>query len=231
MKKLIPLISLTILALCAVFPWTSQATTASLLGVYNTDNVPALTFGYCDQFGVCNGGQVTFNGSTSGATILKPAAAAGSGTVTLPTLTGTLLATGNPVDTSGIAFSTSLSGNPLELFHFDDVTVAQASVTKIILASSSGRTIYPGNMTIMASGSLTGATGIKILCFPSLRLIGTFNAGALITNVPVGLFSSGVTAASGGSSCAANDSVQVSSFGSAPAGSTDFFVSFPYTVQ
>lgn len=94
MKKFIAL------AACLLIAGPAYATTGpagtSLLGVYTTDNVPALTFGYINQFGVTNGGSSIYRGSTSGTTTLQPAAIA-SGTVTLPAGTGTLQLAGAPL--------------------------------------------------------------------------------------------------------------------------------------
>lgn len=84
MKKSRLYLAASVLALCAAFPWVAEATTASLLGVYTTDNVPSLTIGWTDQFGNASGGQITFNGSTSGSSVLKPPATAGTGIFTLP---------------------------------------------------------------------------------------------------------------------------------------------------
>jgi len=80
------------LALFLPMPAFAQSSTASLLGVYTTDNVPALTFGYTDQFGNFTGGSVLFRGSTSGTLTIKPNATAGTATLTFPTGTDTLTA-------------------------------------------------------------------------------------------------------------------------------------------
>lgn len=81
-------------AACLLISGSAHATTGaagtSLLGVYTTDNVPALTFGFTDQFGNFTGGSSIYKGATSGSTTVQPSAVA-SGTLTLPAATDTLV--------------------------------------------------------------------------------------------------------------------------------------------
>lgn len=83
------LLALALLISTPAFATTGAAGT-SLLGVYTTDNVPALTMGYTDQFGNFTGGSLIYKGSTSGSTTVQPTAVA-SGVLTLPAATDTLV--------------------------------------------------------------------------------------------------------------------------------------------
>lgn len=92
MKKWIA-VALAVFAPALAF---AQSSTASRLGVYTTDNVPALTLGYTDQFGAKNGGSLTLKGATSGTLTLAAPAVAGTTNV----LTSSSLATSTTLSTT-----------------------------------------------------------------------------------------------------------------------------------
>lgn len=230
------------------------ASTASLLGVYNTDNVPALTLGYTDQYGNFTGGSVIFKGGTSGTTTLQPNAVAGTSVLTLPTeaadtlvdLTGTQTLTnksltsptitGN-VATQGTAFSTGQAGNPLQLMTVQNITAASVNTANgyTFVKGVNGRTIWPGSPTVMVSGTAAGATTVYLACSGG-NLLASFPIAALTTNKPTNAFAStGTNSPIGGvalgQGCAVSDGVLVSVVGSALTTTTNFYVNLPYTVQ
>lgn len=146
---------------------------------------------------------------------------------------GTVSIPSSGVDTSGTAFSTVIQGNPLMQDHYDDATAAQLNSVKTIIASQTGRTIYPGVPVVMASGTAAGATSVSLKCSASGRIIGTWPINNLVTNTPVSALSSyGITAGAALSSgCVANDAVVASVTGSNLTTTTDLFINIPYTVQ
>lgn len=169
-----------VLALCGVLPWYAQAlpgTTASLLSVYTTDNVPALTIGYVDQYGNANGGQLTFNGSTSGATILKPAAVAGSGTITLPTATGTLSSTGGTETLTNKTLTAPVINNPI----INGPAPVACGATCTLGASNAGT--YTRLDTAAGSvATLPGATGSGTVYRLYVSVATTSAADKVLTN-------------------------------------------------
>lgn len=155
----------SILALCAAMPWTAQAlpyTTASLLGVYTTDNVPSLTIGWTDQFGNANGGQVTLNGATSGSSVIAPPATAGTGVFTLPAGATDTLVSRNSTDTltnktlTGSVSNTPTINNPV----ITGPAPVACGATCTITAASAGKTILlnnaAGSVATMPAASGTG---------------------------------------------------------------------------
>lgn len=149
-----------------------------------------------------------------------------------------LVATGLPggaYDASAIASSSNLTGNPLMQMRIATVTTAQANANTAILASVSGKTIYPsGGFTVMASGSASGATSVSLKCEGG-NIIGTFPIAALIDGKPVGPFASVgqasiVLASALTRGCPASQGIFVSSAGTL-ATTTQLYITFPYTVQ
>lgn len=135
-----------------------------------------------------------------------------------------------------LVFSTALPQNPLMQDHWQDITLVQANAGAVILASTPGRTIYPSAFTIMASGTPTTATTVYLECTDGSTLLASFQAAALVTNVPISPFSSsstgkivapGTALARG---CGAGQGVFLSTAGTL-ATTTDIFVNLPYTVQ
>lgn len=136
------------------------------------------------------------------------------------------------VDTSGTPFSASLQGNPLQLHHYDDVTLAQINSVKTVITGATNRTVYPGNLIVMASGSAAGATSISLKCSVSGTVIATFPIAQLVNNVPVTAFTSGATPGQAlAKGCSSGDGIITSIAGSALTTTTDLYINLPYTVQ
>ena len=136
MRRLLALISIYLIA-CPAYA-AAPSGTASLLGVYNTDNVPALTFGYQDQFGNTNGGSIIFRGSTSGTTTIKPNATAGTSVLTLPTETADTL-----VDLTGTQTLTNK-------------TLTAPTINGVVGGTATSQTITTLTATTVVGAAFTG---------------------------------------------------------------------------
>src|SRR4051812_47034524 len=69
------------------------------------------------------------------------------------------------VNSSGVVFSTALTGNPLMQMTYKDISTFTSTAMTTVLASASGRTIYPGaGLSIMVSGTAASATAIALEC-------------------------------------------------------------------
>lgn len=141
------------------------------------------------------------------------------------------------INTSNIAFSTSLFGNPLMAVTGISVPVASINQGYTFLVSQSGKSIIPnGGFTLMASGTATTATAVGIYC-SSGNTIATFPIAMLTTGrivnpfMSVGSGSIPTLASSLTRGCAAGDSIYVSNTGSALGGTTHLMINFPFTVQ
>ena len=104
---------------------------------------------------------ITFAGSTSGTTQLRPSAIAGSTTVTMPATTGTLITTGDTGTVTNAMLAGSIANNKLAN---SSVTV---NGTSISLGSS-------GTITA-AADTLTGSTLASGVTASSLTSVGTLN--------------------------------------------------------
>jgi hypothetical protein len=105
-----------------------------------------------------------------------------------------------------------------------------------VLASTTGRTIYPSSALSVEvlGGNATAATSVKIVCQPSGTLVATFPVAALASAVPVSVFTSGFSIVAGPAitqGCALGDGIAASTVGTALATSTSFLINMPYTVQ
>ncbi|MBP3958349.1 hypothetical protein J8F10_24130 [Gemmata sp. G18] len=142
---------------------------------------------------------------------------------------------GSAVETSGLTFSTALTGNPLLQVTKATVTTAQANAGQTILASATGKSIVVGaGFGLYASGTASGATSVSLKCSGG-NIIATFPIAALVDATPVGAFSSvnGASITRGTalvSGCPSGEAVQVSSAGTL-ATTTHLFINLPYTVQ
>jgi len=143
-------------------------------------------------------------------------------------------------DVSGIVFSTALTGNPLTQTNFTDVTestgLTSASMTTI-LASTAGKTIYPGGgITIMVSGTAATATALALECSDG-RLIASWPIADLVDQLPmgVGLYAStksNITTGAGLTrGCVASTAVMLSNVGTNVTTTTHVYTQIPYTVQ
>ncbi len=161
----------------------------------------------------------------------------GSG-CTLSTTSGSTVALAGAVDTSGITSSTLLTGNPLEQVRTVRLTTTQINNPSDVLASASGRTIYPrAGFSLMASGAATGGLNIYLKC----------SGGALLATIPVAeladaAFVTPLTSArytpqplalgtSMVTGCPINQSVMISADVGNLTVMTHLFLNLPYTVQ
>lgn len=147
---------------------------------------------------------------------------------------GTQTLTGG-VNTSGIAYSTALTGNPLMQHTRATVTAASANVAQTILASSSGKSIILGNPMVYVSGTAAGATSIALRCSGGNPIV-VWPIAMLANNSAVDAFvSQGGAVASRAaalvSGCPASEAVQVSTIGSALTTTTHLYFNVPYAVQ
>lgn len=145
------------------------------------------------------------------------------------------IGSGAAVDTSGMTYSSTLTANPLLQSRYVSVTTAQANAVHTILASATGKKIYPGGgFSIYASGTASGATSVSLRCSGG-DVIATFPIAMLTNDVPVGPFSSagGTTTTRGVSlteGCPSGEAVQVSSTGTLST-TTHLLINLPYSVQ
>jgi hypothetical protein len=122
----------------------------------------------------------TFNGSTSGTTVLKASAAAGSTTITLPATTGTVVTTGDTGTVTDTMLAGSISNGKLTN---SSVTINGTSVS---LGASATVTA--------AAGTLTGTTLNATVVSSSLTSVGTIATGVWNgTTVAVGYGGTGTT--------------------------------------
>jgi hypothetical protein len=146
-------------------------------------------------------------------------------------LSGATSVTGT-LDTSGVAFSTALTGNPLQQMHYESVTTASANAGKVLLASATGKTIYVGGgVSIYASGTASGATSVSLECSGG-SIIVTWPRAMLVDDLPVGAFSS--TVVTRGTplveGCPSGEAVMISSTGTLVS-TTDLRLNIPYGVS
>jgi len=100
---------------------------------------------------------VTFDGSTSGTSVLQAQAVAGTTTFTLPTTTGTLVGTGD----SGSVTNTMLANSTISNISLGD-NLADLTVGTNLNLSSAGTTYNGGTaQTINLDSALTGITSIS----------------------------------------------------------------------
>lgn len=171
-------------------------------------------------------------------------------TITSPIVTGTF--TGNGV-TFGSAGSNvygtgfgSFAANPLVQVAVIDVKTASVNTPVVgnLIASASGRTIYPilGGISITATGTAAGATNVQIACAGGTghaaplfgNAVATFPVAALVSNVPAmaTFLASAITYGSASTEgCTIGDGLTISTGGSALTTTTDLFVTIPYVVQ
>ena len=242
MRRILLAISTILLLSVPAIAATTGAPPASQLGVYTTDNVPQLNFGYVDQYGGIYTNQVNELIVTGAATTVAPSITAGgsnadtnvsiaitpkgSGTVSI-----TNLATSGNNVTQGTQFSTAQAANPLLLQTVQTITVASINAGYVFLASTAGRTIYPSNLTVTPiGGNASGATSVTIQCV-SGNVLGTFPIANLISAKAVTYSSTSVVTGMGFTGCASGDGLSIFKTGGSLATSTALIVNIPYTVQ
>jgi hypothetical protein len=141
---------------------------------------------------------------------------------------------GSIADSSEMVFNSTLTGNPLVQGFFMTVPVASANTGQNLFASVSGRTIYPtGALTIMASGTASGATAVTLKCVGSGTTVAKFLIASLVSNVPVGPFASAGNLAGPAltQGCPVSDTIMVSVTGSNLATTTHLYINMPYILQ
>lgn len=144
---------------------TTSGAFATTLTVTNTTNVTLPTTGTLATLAgtetltnktltlpTIGGTGATFNGSTSGTTVLKASAAAGTTTITMPATTGTIVTTGDTgTVTSGmIADGTIVDG--------DISTSAAIAITKLAASTISGISLGNNLGTLTLGSYLTGTS-------------------------------------------------------------------------
>lgn len=149
-------------------------------------------------------------------------------------------------DTSGTIFSTTLQQNPLEQVSHTTAFVSTTGVNLnnttyyTILASQSGRTIYPLiNTTIMVSGTAATATSIVLECSGTNSaggtVIATWPISALVTNVPVPAFTSPALSVTSGTpmvnGCPSGQGIFMSVVGSQITTTDYVYLNLPYAIQ
>lgn len=155
---------LAVLALLAAPVSAATFTTSPRLDTYTADNVGNLTITGVDSWGTQNGGQVTFNGTTSGTTILKPSAVA-SGTLTLPAATDTLV---------GKATTDTLTNKTLTAPTFTSPVLGVATATSInglTITTTTGTLTIPNGVTLTgpaSSGTAATLAGTETLSAKTL---------------------------------------------------------------
>jgi len=166
-----------ILALVSIFfaltlgnkSYAQSFTTATNLQNYTSDDVGNLTFTGRDAYDTPSGGQITFKGSTSGSTILKPTAAAGSGTLTLPTTTGTLATVGGNIGAATLAGGNITGPAPTACGATCTISTANAGTGLILLNQAAGSSVTlpaatgTGNVYKMRISVATTSAAEKIL--------------------------------------------------------------------
>ncbi len=197
-------------------------------------------------------GAVNSSGSVSGASIVGT----GGTTETLPTTTDTLAGLGQnqtftgtntfsgaitptgTIATQGLVFSNALGGNPITFTRFISMSLASVNAGTTILASASGRTVFPGNFMIMGlNGAAAGATSVIVECTDAATVLSSYAIAALPANLPQlalssntvnnRFISSGQNLITG---CPAGQGVMVSTLGTLT-GPTSLLINLPYTVQ
>jgi hypothetical protein len=182
--------------------------------------------------------QIPYGGSggsvSSGVTIVGTS----NTTETTPPVSDTLLGV---ITNQRAPFSGGVLTNPLVNYNATNILTASVNATTAgyaFVSGTTGRTIYPGIPVIMTSGgNPTTATSLAVYCQPSGRLVANFPIAAISSGLAVaGVWSSvnGAAVSTGkglGLGCASGDSVNVSSTGSALAGSTNVYINLPYAVQ
>lgn len=164
-------------------------------------------------------------------------------TMTFPSTSDTVAGLGaansftGTINTFGIVFSSPLGGNPVTQQRFISFTAASVSAgTTNVFTSAASRRIFPGNGTIMVSGTASGATNVVVECSPSGNVITTIPIAALVDGRPITFdYSSSASAASATPSkamvagCSAADNIIIS--GPSLATTTQVFLNLPYVVQ
>lgn len=142
-----------------------------------------------------------------------------------------------PVGTATTA-TTATFGNPLQMATVGVLTLASVNAGTNILLSTSGKSIYPSDWMLMASGSAATATGVYLRCTGG-NVISSVPIAMLTDGVPVGPFKSAGPAGTGtavlGSAlvrgCPSGESIYISVSGSALATTTHLYYMLPYIVQ
>ncbi len=150
------------------------------------------------------------------------------------------------VDTSGVVASSNIQQNPLMQMALVKALVSNntggfySTGFYTVLASQSGRTIYPGiGTTIMASGTAAGATSIVLECSGATSgggtVIATIPIADLVSLVPVPIFLSGATLNNVGApvatGCPSGQGIFMSNVGAQLTTTTYIYLNMPYTVQ
>lgn len=127
-----------------------------------------------------------------------------------------VLESGSTVDSSGIAFTTVPSGNPLAKAFYQQFTLASVNAGTPLIASVDGKTIHivGGALSLMASGTSGGGTSIILKCSGGTN-IATFPIALMVDLVPFGPFSSTVVTKAAGLTkpCGAGEAVMISAVG------------------
>lgn len=146
---------------------------------------------------------------------------------------------GSAVDGSGPTFSTALTGNPLVQANFTDTTVSTgltSTAMTTIIASASGKTIYPTDVTIMVSGTAASATALALECSDG-TLIASWPIADLVDLKPIstGLYlstQSTVTTGPGlAKGCGSGNAVMLSNVGTNITTTTHVYTKVGYVKQ
>jgi hypothetical protein len=150
---------------------------------------------------------------------------------------------GGTINVSPITFSTALTGNPLMQLNYTDTSVPTgltSATMATIIASTAGKTIYPGGgLTIMVSGTAATATALALECSDG-RLIASWPISNLVDLKPIGIGIYTSASSADGTittgpgltkGCAASTAVMLSNVGSTVTTTTHVYTNIPYTVQ
>jgi hypothetical protein len=140
---------------------------------------------------VISSGGATFNGSTSGTTILRANATAGSTTITLPAVTGTVVTTG---DANTVTSTMILDGTILDA---DINTSANIALSKLATGTTGNILVYNGSgvlTSVAESGDVTiDSSGVTAITANSI-VNADINTAAAITYSKLSLANSIVNA-------------------------------------
>lgn len=147
------------------------------------------------------------------------------------------------VDSSAVVFSGTIQQNPLmqdSLFTVPvsgvggNLTGLNSAGAVTLIASETGRQILPtGGMTIMVSGTAATATALLLQCSGGAT-IAQWPIAFLVSNVPVGIYTSTVGTTLGSAltrGCPSGQALYLSNVGTLLTTSSQVYINLPYTVQ
>lgn len=144
--------------------------------------------------------------------------------------TGTLTLNGE-VDTSGMAFNSTLTSNPLEQVHYATMTTATLNAAPVVIASATAKKIHLTDAMVSASGTVATATAIALKCSGGTSIL-SWPAALLTDDAVVGAYASTTVTRSLPliNGCPAGEAVVASPTGTV-ATTSRFTVKVTYTVQ